>query len=243
LGVCKSTISYKGNSLNYKWGYCLGDVDFPSCSIPSQMLESVVLKPGERTIDLLAIDGTRTIGDKVDLISGYMISSNMRFIYIESSGIFNIRYHVKDIIDFNQVHGISIMGWLIKTPTLTYDIHGQLCDMGFTGCRLVDSKSLKKQNEIKGNDLVKRLQFLITNGLHEMDLAKKKERIQYVIDFSFLKKELEKGGLMVQTVKCPSCMASLTLPPNGNSFQCQYCNSTVYAQDVFDKMKGIIKGL
>jgi len=64
-----------------------------------------------------------------------------------------------------------------------------------------------------------------------------------VLDFSFLKAEMEKGGIVVQTIKCPSCNASVQLPETGTVFKCQYCGNAILAQDLFQKMKGLIGGL
>jgi DNA-directed RNA polymerase subunit RPC12/RpoP len=65
--------------------------------------------------------------------------------------------------------------------------------------------------------------------------------VQYILDFSFLKAEMEKGGLVVQSVKCPSCSAAIALPQTGSTTKCEYCGATVFAQDVFDRIKGLMK--
>ncbi len=61
--------------------------------------------------------------------------------------------------------------------------------------------------------------------------------MQLVLDFSSLKEQMAKGGLVVQTIKCPTCGASVDLPSNGNTTKCQYCQSTIYAADLFEKLK------
>jgi hypothetical protein len=43
-----------------------------------------------------------------------------------------------------------------------------------------------------------------------------------VLDFSSLKEYMEKGGLVLQKTKC------------------EYCGSTIYAQDIFEKVKSLI---
>lgn len=87
------------------------------------------------------------------------------------------------------------------------------------------------------------MESYIQDRFSEIEREKQKSRIQYVIDFSFLKAEMAKGGITLTTVKCPSCNANVDLPENGNSFQCKYCSSMIHAQDIFSKMKGFIEGL
>jgi ribosomal protein S27AE len=73
-----------------------------------------------------------------------------------------------------------------------------------------------------------------------MEAERKKERVQVVLDFSALKDAMLKGGLTLQKTKCPECGASITLPTTGNQIKCEYCGSTIYAQDIFEKIKSLI---
>lgn len=84
------------------------------------------------------------------------------------------------------------------------------------------------------------IMILVQDRLKAIDEEKKKSRISFVIDFSFLRDTMAKGGITVQSIKCPSCGANVSLPVTGNSFKCAYCGNMVYAQDVFEKMKGLI---
>jgi len=87
------------------------------------------------------------------------------------------------------------------------------------------------------------LSGFVNDALKYLEEEKKKSRIQYVLDFSFLKNEMEKGGVVLQQIKCPNCGAAIKLPTEGNAITCQYCQGTIYAQDIFEKMKGLIGGL
>ena len=69
---------------------------------------------------------------------------------------------------------------------------------------------------------------------------KMKERVHVILDFSFLKDYMEKGGLVLQTFKCPHCDAPVQLPSSGNQTQCKHCGNTIYAQDIFEKVKALI---
>lgn len=83
----------------------------------------------------------------------------------------------------------------------------------------------------------------ITAMQNEIEEEKRKSRIQYVIDFSFLKAQMERGGITLETVKCPSCGANVQLPAQGTFFKCSYCSSVIQSQDIFERMKGLLQGL
>jgi ribosomal protein S27AE len=61
-----------------------------------------------------------------------------------------------------------------------------------------------------------------------------------VLDFSSLKDYMTKGGLVLQTTKCPECGAPMALPTTGNQTKCEHCGNIVYAQDIFEKVKSLI---
>ena len=70
-------------------------------------------------------------------------------------------------------------------------------------------------------------------------LERKEQRV--IIDFSFLKSYMEKGGVLLTTLKCPDCGAKIQLPKKGTQTICRYCGSTIYAENVFDKIKELIE--
>jgi hypothetical protein len=74
----------------------------------------------------------------------------------------------------------------------------------------------------------------------ETEAEKKRDKIHVMLDFSFLKSVMEKGGLVMQVLKCPECGASVDFPKSGNQTQCVHCGKTIYAQDIFEKVKGLI---
>jgi ribosomal protein S27E len=74
----------------------------------------------------------------------------------------------------------------------------------------------------------------------ENEAEKKREKIHVMLDFSFLKSIMEKGGLVMQVLKCPECGATVDFPKSGNETKCVHCGKTIYAQDVFEKVKGLI---
>jgi DNA-directed RNA polymerase subunit RPC12/RpoP len=58
--------------------------------------------------------------------------------------------------------------------------------------------------------------------------------------FSFLRDYMTKGGLSLQVVKCPACWAPVSIPAQGSQVKCEHCNSTVFAQDIMEKVKQLI---
>ncbi len=68
----------------------------------------------------------------------------------------------------------------------------------------------------------------------------KKERVQVIVDFSFLKDYMEKGGMVVQKISCANCGASMHLPEKGNTVDCPYCKTTHRVQDVFERVRQLI---
>ena len=74
----------------------------------------------------------------------------------------------------------------------------------------------------------------------EMEAEKKRDKVHVMLDFSFLKSVMEKGGMMMQVLKCPECGATVDFPKSGNQTVCTHCGKTIYAQDVFEKIKGLI---
>jgi ribosomal protein S27E len=74
----------------------------------------------------------------------------------------------------------------------------------------------------------------------ENEAERKRDKIHVMLDFSFLKSIMEKGGLVMQVLKCPECGATVDFPKSGNETKCNHCGKTIYAQDVFEKVKGLI---
>ncbi|MGA2385403.1 MAG: hypothetical protein ABSG33_02590 [Candidatus Bathyarchaeia archaeon] len=74
----------------------------------------------------------------------------------------------------------------------------------------------------------------------EMEAEKKRDKVHVMLDFSFLKSVMEKGGMVMQVLKCPECGATVDFPKSGNQTVCTHCGKTIYAQDVFEKIKGLI---
>lgn len=84
------------------------------------------------------------------------------------------------------------------------------------------------------------IEIAIKQRKDELEAEKKRDKVHVMLDFSFLKTVMEKGGLVMQVLKCPECGASVEFPKSGNQTTCSHCGKTIYAQDVFEKVKGLI---
>jgi len=75
----------------------------------------------------------------------------------------------------------------------------------------------------------------------EINAERRKERLHIILDFSFLKNYMKKGGLVMKVLKCPECGAKIDFPKSGTETECTYCGSTILAQDVFEKVKRLLE--
>jgi len=71
-------------------------------------------------------------------------------------------------------------------------------------------------------------------------VIQQKEKKMFVIDFSSLRSLMEKGGIVLTTLKCPHCSAPIKMPKDGTETVCNHCGNTIYAHDIFEKIKALI---
>jgi predicted Zn finger-like uncharacterized protein len=158
---------------------------------------------------------------------GVLVLTTERIMWLEERGVFGKSYHGIFEMALENLRGISMGGALIKYVSIT-DIEGeQVFHLDGIGARELDNfkKFVFDQAETRKRVLAD---------------EKKKERVHVLLDFSFLKSYMEKGGLMMQTYKCPECGAPTKLPESGNEVKCGHCGNTIYAQDIFEKVKGLV---
>jgi DNA-directed RNA polymerase subunit RPC12/RpoP len=74
----------------------------------------------------------------------------------------------------------------------------------------------------------------------EVEREKRLDKVQVMLDFSFLKKYMEDGGLAMQALKCPECGASVKFPDAGSQTVCSHCGANIHANDIFKKIKDLI---
>lgn len=64
--------------------------------------------------------------------------------------------------------------------------------------------------------------------------------IQVKVDFAEIMRAAQGKGVIFDRVKCPSCGASISLPPSGDLVRCSYCGNEITATSVLDKLKSIL---
>lgn len=171
--------------------------------------------------------GRKRIESAKERKNGFLVLTNHRLLFLEEHGVFGKSYHQVLTIPLMKVGGISMGGMLSPFVSIADDVETHIFHvygMGkneFEPFRAVITDECKKIRE-------------------EIEEAKKKERVQIVLDFSSLREYMEKGGLVLQKTKCPECGAPIALPATGNQTKCDHCGSIMYAQDVFEKVKSLI---
>src|SRR3990170_5659543 len=70
---------------------------------------------------------------------------------------------------------------------------------------------------------------------HEARVRPKMEHV--IVDFARILEAARGRGIILDTIECPSCKASISLPGSGDTFQCEYCGKTIRATDIFEKLK------
>ncbi len=172
--------------------------------------------------------------------NGYLVVTNRRLVYLRQKegflGFLKNEYRIRDLVPLESIQSMSVDSRFFKGAHLTVSFlsSGQMAERGFKAPKVGE----QYHGTLKGQ-----IEQTRAERLNEIEEAKRRERIQYVIDFSFLKAEMEKGGVSLTSVKCPNCAASVQVPGSGRAFDCQYCGGTIYATDVFEKMKGLLGGL
>src|SRR2546426_9125634 len=170
-------------------------------------------------------------GAHASMWRGYLVLTSQRLLFMQQVGMLTKTYMVKESIDLESLVNVSVQG-VVKTLHVTFQSSGSSVNRIFHGTH--GKGYFEIQNAIQSG---RNARVMV------MEEEKKRSRIQYVLDFSFLKTRLEKGGMIVSTIQCPSCSASLALPDAGTSTRCPHCGQSVVAQDIFNRMKGLIGDL
>ena len=77
----------------------------------------------------------------------------------------------------------------------------------------------------------------IFQQLSEAHEAKVHPQIRHiVVDFARIVEAARGRGIILDTVECPNCKGSVSLPNEGDSFQCKFCGKLIHATDIFEKL-------
>lgn len=209
--------------------------------LPSFLRGSIVLRPGENVTGIWRASRQRRAhsaeGEKDDYDDGYLVSSNHRVFFIRESGRLRRSYSAIETIPYEKFTGATAKKGLVRNALIISHDRGETKIVSLSG---VDGNG-KSTGRSEAAETAQR----VLNGdalarLHELERERRMGRVQYVLDFSFLKAEMERGGVVVQTIRCPACGAGIALPSSGSTTKCPYCGSMVQAQDIFEKMRGLV---
>lgn len=167
---------------------------------------------------------------------GHLVVTNKRLLFVEQvMGFWGPKdeHKLRDVIDLESIRGTSVYQ---KFPG----------GLRFSVTYLADSSSRERGFKEKDaellHDLKTQVDGLVRARTKEIEEQKRRARVQFVMDFSFLKAQFEKGGLSVNAVKCPSCSANIAVPGAGAFFKCEHCGTTIHAIDIFERFRGLLQG-
>lgn len=177
-----------------------------------------ILSPDEKTI---LVEKAKHKG-----ATGKLFLTDKRIIFEHTSGIISKRAYVTLDLPLEGVHNITVEGLAIKHLTV------------YAKKDFIGTFPTKLDFSVAGPNLWhEKMTFALRTRLGKID---NREKLAALLDFGALKDFMTKGGLLLQTVKCPECGAPIRLPQSGNNTTCTHCGNTILAQDVFEKIKSLI---
>jgi hypothetical protein len=180
-----------------------------------------ILEPNEKT---LLVETARH-----NSVFGNLFLTNKRIVFEHMSGVFSRQVYVTLDLPLEGVNNVLIQGTFGKRLVVA-------TKPGFVSSFPVRLDFLVKDPALWQNQIMSAMR----TKLEKIENEKTRERVQLVLDFSGLKDYMTKGGLVLQTMKCPECGAPLKLPESGNQTKCEHCGNTILAQDIFEKIKNLI---
>lgn len=154
---------------------------------------------------------------------GVLVLTNERLIWLKKKGVFSKSYHMTFEIPLQHITGMSEIGRITK----------RICVSDRTG-------EYRFRIPVQLEEFKNTLEKVLTDRKKALERMRKKERVHVMIDFSFIKDYMKDGGLSLKTIKCPECNGPLKIPKDGTEIVCRYCNNTIQAQDIFEKIKSLI---
>jgi len=204
------------------------------------LLRSIILNKGEKVVDswwgnhevnVTKVEkgsfGRKTVVEGRIRKNGALILTNQRLLFLIEHGIFEKSYHQVVATPLEKVGGITMGGMWHPFVCIADDVGTHVFHISGVG-----------QEQFEG--FRKLVTGLRQKRREEIEAERKKERVQVLLDFSWLKDYMEKGGMVLQNLKCSECGAPIPLPTTGNQIECKHCGSMIYAQDIFEKIKSLI---
>lgn len=97
-----------------------------------------------------------------------------------------------------------------------------------------------KVKSVSDEELSDKIQAMIAEKVSLLAKEQKSERVQLVLDFSFLRPLVEKG-IVMKVLRCPYCGGKIdNLPLSGDFFNCTYCGHKIYATDIHKEINRLL---
>jgi len=195
---------------------------------------------GQRYPLVTSISGDGDVSYKFEPCNGEMLVTTHRLVWFER-GILKFDIPLQHVDSIAEVEASSPgygFGGMDKARVSGINVKSKQC-----GVDEVFEFTLPPASKVKvnGEDFLRVVKEKAFERKGELKAQKKKERIHLVLDFSSLKEEMKKGGLVMSTFKCPNCGASLPLPKSGKVLVCKHCNAPIKPIDIFEKIKSLIE--
>jgi len=140
-------------------------------------------------------------------------------LYLTNKRLLIIRWGLLKVIPLEKIISIKVFDEDSMIPRLDFETTLRE-DWGFS-IRIPEAAKLREA-----------IVHYRSERIREIESEKK-----VAVDFSSIRDLLQKGGIVLYTLKCPNCGAPLELPESGNKTKCEHCGATVYAEDILKKLR------
>ncbi len=178
-------------------------------------------------------------------VDGFLVLTDRRAVFIASRGLMVTTYEVALSIDYEDILGLECVSGISRKLRISHK--GSAIPVAFH--TFIDAFTptvnlMTNGDTIIAPEVIKEdLAVRIKDRLIEMEEDRKKGKTQLVLDFSFLKSILERGGVVMQSMRCPSCGADLQMPKSGTTLKCDYCGTSVNAIDILERIRGLLASI
>jgi ribosomal protein S27AE len=214
-------------------------------------LDAVILRGGEVVRERwsasaqIVLSSSANGRPSLNSASLIVLITNLRLIAIREMGFHSSNYDLFTEMDLESISGVSLRDLLLDTlVVVNYRAQGGTAELALFGLDDTPEENRESPNPFKpsSDQPLKRfmasLEQAVRTRLKEVELEKNRERA--VFDFSALRDQMANGGIVVTTVRCPSCGANIDLPSTGDTIKCGYCGSSIQAIDLLRKLKELL---
>jgi hypothetical protein len=180
-----------------------------------------------------------------DKISGLLVATNQRlfFINVSSDTIIvgeptkkkeeNVTYRsLWAEIHLEDTHQMHLVEDKKKAADLTIDlmmVKGMHAGYRFWKIHDLDPHTLALIGPTNAKNLETELNQMIQERVRFVEAGRKNENA-HLMDFSTLRERMIRMGIVLKTIRCPSCGGDVDAPASGTSAICKYCGSEILAQ-------------